>query len=159
MRKIAVILAFVLMCGVAFADSPNHDGEEYRKYGEFAGGIAGGKTGEIIGKLTGIPGADVVGGAVGEVVGEKVVGHYAERYGNASDSERREMEGDAVKALADTVVPGSGELTKNVIKTAQGKGEVSTWDVIKSVPKYMPIPGHTRVPDATPILKFLWKWW
>lgn len=151
MRKIAVILAFVLMCGVAFADSPNHDGEEYRKYGEIAGGIAGGKTGEIIGKLTGIPGADVAGGIVGEVVGEKVVGHYAERYGNASDSERREMESDAIEIIA----PGTGEL----MKATQEKGEVSAWDVTKYVIKQMPVTGTPRGPDTISTLKFLWKWW
>ncbi|MBR0256598.1 MAG: hypothetical protein IJQ58_02570 [Synergistaceae bacterium] len=151
MRKIAVMLAFVLICGVAFADSPNHDGEEYRKYGELAGGVAGGKAGELIGKATGVPGADIVGGAVGEVVGEKVVGHYAERYGNASDSERREMESDAVEIVA----PGAGEL----MKSYHEKGEVSAWGVTKTVIKNMPVIGPTTGPDPVPILKFLWKWW
>ena len=144
MKKIAVMLAFVLMCGVAFADSPNNDGEEYRKYGEIAGGVAGGKAGEFIGKATGIPGADIVGGAVGEVVGENVVGHYVERYGNASNSERREMESDAMEIVA----PGTGEL----MKAAQEKGKVSTWDVIK----YVSTP---KEPDTISTLKFLWKWW
>ncbi len=47
MRKIAVMvllsLVFVslIVCNTALADSPNHDGEEYRKYGQTVGEIAG----------------------------------------------------------------------------------------------------------------------